>query len=72
MSRLRLRYKSPWVYRRRRPTCARTECAGSIDKVGGRFQSFGINNLEMVDQNIASWNRLANWLRRVEVLLEAV
>ena len=25
----------------------------------------------LVDQNGASWNRIANWLRRVEVLREA-
>ena len=45
--------------------------AGSINGVGWQFQSFGINDLEMVDQNRASWNRITDWLRRVEVLREA-
>jgi hypothetical protein len=39
---------------------------GSIDEVGWRFQSFGINNLEMVDQIFPRWNRVANWLREAE------
>jgi hypothetical protein len=40
--------------------------SGSINEVGQRFRSSGINNLEMVDQNIASWNRLTSWLRQIE------
>ena len=28
-------------------------------------------NERMVDQNSASWNRIADWLRRVEVLRDA-
>ena len=30
--------------------CSQAEGCGSINKVGWRFQSFGINGLEMVDQ----------------------
>jgi hypothetical protein len=41
---------------------------GSINEVGWRFQPFRINDLEMVDQNSASWNRLTSWLRRVDHL----
>ena len=33
---------------------------------GSRFQSFGINDLEMVDQMFASWNRIASWLRQID------
>jgi hypothetical protein len=36
--------------------------------VGWRFQSFKINDFEMVDQAIASWNHVAGWLHRVEAL----
>jgi hypothetical protein len=39
--------------------------------VGNDFQPFRINDLEMVDQNSASWNRLTGWLRRVEALRAA-
>lgn len=46
----------------------RKGCAGSIYSVGRDFQSFGINDLEMVDQNSASWNRIAVWLRRLDGL----
>jgi hypothetical protein len=35
-------------------------------KVGRRFRSFRINSLEMVDQNSASWNRIAGWLKAIE------
>ena len=38
--------------------CSRAEGCGSINEVGWRFQPFGINDLEMVDQNIASWTHL--------------
>jgi hypothetical protein len=35
------------------------------------FQPFRINNLEMVDQNSASWNPLLSWLRSVDALRSA-
>jgi hypothetical protein len=38
---------------------------GSIYGVGCRFLPFRISNLEMVDQNTASWNRIDKWLRQV-------
>ena len=41
---------------------------GSICRVGWRFQSFKINDLEMVDQNNGSWNRIAGWLRHIDQL----
>ena len=31
-----------------------------------QFQSFRINDLEMVDQMFASWNRIASWLRQID------
>jgi hypothetical protein len=42
--------------------------AGSINGVGVRFQAFRINDLEMVDQNGVSWNRVTSWLRVVDAL----
>ena len=42
--------------------------SGSICGVGWRFQSFKINDLELMDQNSASWNPLIRWLRQVEAL----
>jgi hypothetical protein len=44
---------------------------GSINEVGWRFQSFEINDLELVDQNSASWNPLLSWLRQLEALRRA-
>jgi len=44
---------------------------GSIADVGWRFRVFRISNLEMVDQNIASWNPLIGWLRNVRALRSA-
>jgi hypothetical protein len=41
---------------------------GSINEVGWRFQPFKINDLEMVDQNVVSWNRTAYWLRSITSL----
>lgn len=41
---------------------------GSIDGLGGRFRSFRIKDLELVDQNSASWNQLKLWLERLETL----
>jgi hypothetical protein len=32
------------------------------------FQVFEINDLEMVDQNGASWNQIAPWLERLDAL----
>jgi hypothetical protein len=40
--------------------------SGSIYRVGWRFQSFKINDLEMVAQIFTRWNRLTNWLREAE------
>jgi len=40
--------------------------SGSIYGVGGRFQPFRINNLEMVAQIFPRWNRVADWLREAE------
>jgi hypothetical protein len=53
--------------------CLRTlgNVSGSINGVGLRFQPFRINDLEMVDQTGASWNRIVIWLRRVEALRQA-
>jgi hypothetical protein len=45
--------------------------SGSINEVGWRFQAFRINDLEMVDQNSASWNPVLNWLRQLESLERA-
>jgi hypothetical protein len=50
------------------PAPSKVSEAGSKAIVGCRFQSFEINRLEMVDPNIASWNQIARWLRRVEAL----
>jgi hypothetical protein len=44
---------------------------GSNDGLGLDFRPFGINRLEMVDQNSASWNPLIGWLRSVEALRSA-
>ena len=41
---------------------------GSINEMGWRFQSCRINDLEMVDQNNASWNQAFSWLKLVEQL----
>ena len=32
--------------------------AGSIDYLGSRFRSLGINKLELVSQTFVSWNQL--------------
>jgi hypothetical protein len=45
-----------------------TSHSGSIDGLGVRFQSFGINDLELVDQNSASRNHVSLWLRQVAAL----
>jgi hypothetical protein len=37
-------------------------------RFGSRFQSFGINWLELVSRIFASWNRIGEWLRRLEQL----
>ena len=43
---------------------------GSIKRCGCDFQPFRINNLEMVDQNSASWNQIALWLSRIKTLAD--
>ena len=45
-----------------------THHSGSTNSVDVRFQPFGFNDLELVDQNIASWNRIASWLRQIDGL----
>jgi hypothetical protein len=45
--------------------------SGSIDGLGTDFQPLRINGLEMVDQNIASWNRLVTWLEDLSRLRNA-
>ena len=35
------------------------------------FQTFTMSDLELVGQNIASWNQLAGWLREIAALREA-
>ena len=45
-----------------------TTAGGSINEVGRRFQSFRIKGLELVDQNIASWNQIGPWLKRLDAL----
>ena len=49
---------------RRRERSAR----GSIDGVGWRFQSFGINELEMVDLRFVGWNPLVAWLKAIDLV----
>ena len=39
---------------------------GSINEVGPRFQSFRINDLELVAQIFPRWNPLASWMRQIE------
>jgi hypothetical protein len=53
-------------YRRGRCPGVSPTTSGSIDGVGWRFQSFKINDLEMVAQICPRWNRLADWLREAE------
>jgi hypothetical protein len=45
--------------------------AGSINKVGAIFQPFKINDLEMVGQICARWNRLQPWFALAEALKNA-
>ena len=42
--------------------------SGSTNCVGGRFRSFEISNLEMVDQMCVSWNPLRSWLCQLDGL----
>jgi hypothetical protein len=44
---------------------------GSTSGVGCGMKSLRINNLLMVDQNIASWNRVNSWLRQIDRLRQA-
>jgi hypothetical protein len=46
----------------------RSVVSGSINEVGWRFQSFRINDLELVAQTIASWNQIASWMKQLECL----
>jgi hypothetical protein len=41
---------------------------GSIDYLGSRFPPSGIKMLEMVTLTFASWNRIREWLRRLDAL----
>ena len=54
-----------------RCTMGPSTSGGSIYGVGWGFKAFRINDLEMVDQNSVSWNRVANWLRQVDQLQHA-
>lgn len=45
--------------------------AGSIDYSRSKFQSFGINRLELVSLTFASWNQFVDWLRRLDTLRQA-
>jgi len=36
--------------------------------VGRRFQLCEINDVEMVDLKSASWNRIVEWIKRIEAL----
>ena len=36
--------------------------------MGWRFQSFGINELELVDLRFSNWNPLITWLRGIEAI----
>ena len=42
--------------------------SGSTNCVGGRFRSFEISNLEMVDQTGPNSNQIVQWLRQIERL----
>ena len=44
---------------------------GSIDTLGSRFGSFGINELEVVALTGASWNRMVDWLAQLDRLRTA-
>jgi hypothetical protein len=46
-----------------RPLHNAISTSGSINEAGWRFQSFRINDLELVDQTGGSWNHLVRWLR---------
>jgi hypothetical protein len=39
--------------------------------VGSKIWLFRINNLELVAQNIVSWNRIAGWLRQLDLVRSA-
>jgi hypothetical protein len=41
---------------------------GPIDGLGSDLQSFGLNDLELMDQTGASWNRVAELLRAIDGL----
>jgi hypothetical protein len=45
--------------------------SGSIDGVGWRFQSFRINDLELVDQIFPRWNPLTSWIRQIDAVMRA-
>jgi len=45
--------------------------SGSIYGVGGRFQTFRINDLEMVAQICPRWNRLQPWFELVGAFKDA-
>ncbi len=46
----------------------RRTLSGSIDGLGVDLGPFRINDLELVDQNSASWNRTVGWLRQLDAL----
>jgi hypothetical protein len=51
-----------------RADALRSMSAGSIDSLGSRFVPFRIIRLELVDQNIGSWNQVAGWLKQLDGL----
>lgn len=47
------------------------DVSGFDERVGSRFQSFGINELEVVGPTFSDWNRLAHWLAGTKSLQDA-
>ena len=45
--------------------------AGSINQMAWQFQSFRINDLEIVDQSNASWNQIVSWVSQIDALINA-
>jgi hypothetical protein len=44
---------------------------GSIDHLGSKFRSCGINELELVTLTFVSWNQLGRWLTLLDTLRHA-
>ena len=54
--------------RRRTSGNRHSERAVRLTVLVGDFSRSKINDLELVDQNIASWNQVASWLKQLECL----